>query len=252
MRPTIDLDWWRAAEGYHLVRQEPDNAPVKVKNEWGDEDPWKYTPLADAGGYFRPEYRPLVDKILRAREQEPYERETWDSLWICPKSGEFEPVRPFHGAPDLFKEFAAIQTPEQVLDFVNRNGLLGSGMEEDVGYILDRAGGAHGLLVRRNHEIADNQQFAHHLVDAHMAVSVQQVGPNQPMTLTFRPRSLLDGLRLQLAYGFTEEDPPRACRHCGKIFEGRRPDATFCSPKCRERWFSLERTRRKHRAKPGR
>jgi hypothetical protein len=85
----------------------------------------------------------------------------------------------------------------------------------------------------------------------HIAVLVKQAGPYEPMTLTFRPNSLLDGLRLQHAYAYAEEHPPRICRHCGKLFEGRRADAVYCSPQCKETWFSHERTRKKRRAKLG-
>ena len=252
MRPTIDLEWRRDPQGYVLVHE-----PSPGDDE--EED----TPLADAGGYFRPEYRALVDKFLRWKYQ-PWpprdpglwaREERWDSLQIVGKSCKDVPLRPFDGAPNLFRDFAEIQSPEQALAFVNRNGLPGSGSREDLCYILDRAQGAHNLLVRRNERLANHEPFvppgrARSLGDVNVSVLIKQADPSEAPILIFCPKTLLDGLRLQLAYAFTEERPPRACRQCGRSIENPRKNATYCSPKCKETWFSLERTRRKHRAIP--
>src|SRR5215831_14049239 len=117
MRPTIDLVWTRDPEGYVLT-----NAELKWNPEAG-ENLKEHTPLADAGGYFLPEYKPLVDEDVRrqrktrAREGRAYfpEEDSEDDLWleIGGKSGKLVRFRPFEGAPNLFRDFAEIQTPEE-------------------------------------------------------------------------------------------------------------------------------------------
>jgi hypothetical protein len=242
MKPTIDLVWKRDAEGYDMVKAERD--------EWAEDDElptWKYTPLADAGGYLLPEYKLLVDEAVR-RGLDPGD-EWW--LEIRGKSGKDVPFRPFDGAPNLFRDFADIQTPEQALAFVNRNGLLAP-PHESPRDVLEGAQIMHDLLVKRGGWIANREPLIPPGQErrlGYMELVLRQADPNEAPTLIFRPRTLLDGLFLQMSHVLAEEHPPRACRQCGKWFEGRRADAAFCSEKHRRAWYSLERTRRKHRAK---
>jgi hypothetical protein len=249
MRPIIDLKWQRDAEGYVLVKAEwkRDRTPESSK------DPWKYTPLACARGYLLPEYKLLVDEAMRMPRRDDW----W--LEIHGKSGKNVPFQPFDGAPNLFRDFEEIQTPEQLLAFVNRNGLL---MSKPLGarHLLEPRHGLrfaqimHDLLVKRSGWIANGEP----LISAgserrlgRMEIVLRQASPREAPTLTFRPIQLIDGLFLQMSYALAGEHPPRACRQCGKLFEGRRLDAAYCSPQCKERWFSLERTRKKYRTKSG-
>jgi hypothetical protein len=252
----------RDAEGYDLVKAE-------MGISTGGET--KYTSLADAGGYFLPEYKLLVDEaereyrkkflrpprvkgqLLAYDDGEGDDGEVW-WLEIHGKSGKDVPFRPFEGSPNLFRHFAEIQTPEEALAFVNRNGLPTRNSQQ-FRNIQDSAQRVHDLLVKGSQRIGNREPLvppgpARSLGDVNVAVLIKQADPREAPTLIFRPKTLLDGLRLQLAYAFTEERPPRACRQCGRLIENPRKNATYCSPKCKETWFSLERTRRKHRANP--
>jgi hypothetical protein len=222
MKPTIDLDWWRDAEGYVLK---------------------KFS---------------LEELLSRSGAKDDHDRDmavsVANKLWIHGMSGKSVPFRPFDGSPELFKEYAAIQRPEQALAFVASNGLLTDPGPDfrmaSAHSIVEDAQLMHDMRVLRSEWIAKGGRLARpgdEFSFADMEAVLKPVGPLGMPTLIFRPKTLRDGLWLQAAYDFADEHPPRACQQCGKVFEGRRADAAFCSEEHRRAWYSLERTRKKHR-----
>src|SRR5690242_18073337 len=81
---------------------------------------------------------------------------TW---WIRGKSGKRRPVRPFERAPELYREFEAIQRPDQALAFVGRYGLITKidQPQEPVSMILREAQLMHDWLVSCSERTAANQ-----------------------------------------------------------------------------------------------
>ncbi len=66
--------------------------------------------------------------------------------------------------------------------------------------------------------------------------------------IEYRPRSLLDGMRLQLALHLLGHREVKYCAYCNEPFEvgvgtGKRLDARFCSPEHRIRFNSQKRTK---------
>jgi hypothetical protein len=267
VKPTIDLNWQRDADGYFLgeIKRlayyfdpryerdilEPMGEPIPP---WEDTEEISYLPPAPeeiaAFEAMRKEQAP--GGCLHGLDTATIAPLTW--TWIHGKSGKLVPVRPLDDEPALFKKFEAIRSAGEALAFVNRYGLPGEGEWQSVEAVLFKAEQLRNWRVRRSYNMASSEPLLAPNREVHLSdikVMLGSVSDAGPLAITFSPRSLLDGLKLQMGYAIAEERPPRACRHCGTWFDGRRADAVFCSEEHRRAWYSLERTRKKHRAKPG-
>jgi hypothetical protein len=184
--------------------------------------------------------------------------------------------------PTLYLEFAKAQTPEGLLDFVNRFGRLThdkvkkgqDGWEverqgDDVRFVLSRAEViSMALEMLRGHignlptwqggtyeqEVPSLGKGAKLIGGIPIGARLSATLAPDPMTgawqLQLRPPTLLDAILLQFGQALTSNAVLRSCDHCGRWFEagvgsGRRADAKYCSDRCRIEHKSLERTLRK-------
>lgn len=144
----------------------------------------------------------------------------------------------------------------ELLDFANKFGLLtkdGYGRGDNVGMILEEAGKMRRVLTA----LSKDNDHARVLRKAGIArlslgnpvdVAVVPDDDTGRIKLSFRPRSLLDGLWLQMASAIGSGAVVRSCRLCGEWFEAgpgtdRRADSQFCSAGHKADYFSLQRSR---------
>jgi hypothetical protein len=56
-------------------------------------------------------------------------------------------------------------------------------------------------------------------------------------TIVWDFHSLLLGIQMMLSFMITDETKPlRICKHCDKAFVAERPNAVFCSPRCKNQY----------------
>ena len=133
----------------------------------------------------------------------------------------------------LFKRFAEIKTPEDVLKFVETYGPLTYAGLRGKGDIVE--------------EIIDEARDMRNGVRKHLGklnVSIDTTADEA--MLNVRPACLLDAIWLQYAQANPRTRPRRQCgeRFLFGAAAGRRRDAQFCSDECRKRFNSLKRSRR--------
>jgi hypothetical protein len=178
----------------------------------------------------------------------------------------------------LYLEFAKAQTPEGLLDFVNRFGRLtpdkvkmgqdGPEVErqgDDVRFVLGRAKMISMMLEMLRGQIGNPPKwqggpFEYEAagfkviggipIPARLGASLAPDPMTGALQLKLLPPTLLDAIWLQLGQALTSNADLKQCGHCLTWFEagvgtGRRADAKFCSDKCRIDHKSLERTRKK-------
>jgi hypothetical protein len=169
------------------------------------------------------------------------------------KAGSYRPLEQFE---TLYAIFAKVSKARELIDFANKFGPLtkdGYGRGDNVGMILEDAGTMRRVLTA----LSKDSDHARTLRKAGVArlslgnpVDVAVV-PDQDtgrIKLSFQPRSLLDGLWLQMASAIGSGAVVRSCRLCGEWFEAgpgtdRRADAQFCSAGHKADYFSLQRSR---------
>lgn len=180
----------------------------------------------------------------------------------------------------LYLEFAKVQTPEQLLGFVNRFGRLTSNklkkgqdgweverLGDDVNFVRGHAKTISMTLEMLRGHVGDLPKWRGGQFECEVpsfGKGAKMVGgipiparlgaslAPDPMTgtwqLKLQPPSLLDAIWLQLGQAIAGSADLKQCSHCGEWFEagansGKRRDAKFCSAKCKTRYFSLERSR---------
>jgi hypothetical protein len=169
------------------------------------------------------------------------------------KAGSYRPLEQFE---TLYAIFAKVSKARELIDFANKFGPLtkdGYGRGDNVEMILEDAGTMRRVLTA----LSKDNDHARVLRKAGVArlslgnpVDVAVV-PDQDtgrIKLSFQPRSLLDGLWLQMASAIGSGAVVRGCRLCGEWFEAgpgtdRRADAQFCCPSHKTDHFSLQRSR---------
>jgi hypothetical protein len=209
-RIAVQLDWWRDPKGYRLVETGRPKMQCVVRNGTGHG----------------PE-----DFVL---------------------------LRPLDSTDVLFRIFAnEATTPNGVLDFVRRFGSLTwagwSATEgEPVPYAISDAD--HMRQVLRYWATSRAQPDEPFVPQTGRPVSLDAMVVWDPIVKTLkwelRPKTLLDGLWLQLGQALTANVQIRQCERCGNFFEagrgtGRRLDAKFCSDEHRVAFNSLKRSREK-------
>jgi len=151
--------------------------------------------------------------------------------------GTTETYKPLDGHENPLGQFASLDSPEELLEFVRKFGpLTFEGMDgskgENVESVLQQARLVSKLLRAAKHE--------HYPLDLPeeppaigLAIRIGEAGPEGPL-LKLGPRTLLDAIWLQLAHVLAGDGEIRHCLHCGVSFaaggqSGRRQDAKFCS-----------------------
>jgi len=172
---------------------------------------------------------------------------------------DFEHCRPLSSTDSLFRIFANIATtPTGVLEFVQRFGpLTEAGQDPDLGddVRLVVSNAQHmGQLLRYFSGKEKQPHLAASRFQATQGISIEAQVIWDPATMApkweLRPRTLLDGLWLQLGQALTSGGRISQCEHCGNWFEagrktGRRLDAKFCCDQHRTAFNSLKRSRDK-------
>jgi hypothetical protein len=132
----------------------------------------------------------------------------------------------------LYAQFANVKTQEDLLDFVNRFGLLYEVVTVDIADALKNAELFRLWLSYDAEAIArwagpNGKEFGR------VAVFIVRDQVTGEPRFQYRPPSLLSALWLQLMGALMRQRPFRECLHCGAWFEvgpgtGRRIDAKFC------------------------
>ena len=142
--------------------------------------------------------------------------------------------------PMLYKEFANLKTPDELLEFITEYGPLTS--KNEIWKLLDVAAQMKDIMHKKTTPpiwpVAD------------LRASI--VTDKGAIAIKVRPARLLDALWLQLGQALSGGAQFRKCERpgCGEWFpvggkSGRRLVARFCTDKCRIEHNSLERTRKK-------
>ena len=173
---------------------------------------------------------------------------------VVPNGGKRIAYRPLDRFDQLYMAFAGVQTPENLLHFIENYGpLTAHGLQPDRGdrvpFVLGQAAMFRDWLDanhRRRKELVagvgeDGEKFGS--LDFSLTANTSGV-----VRLRVFPRTLLSALRLQLAQTLSGGTKIRACLHCGKWFEAgpgtdRRLDAKFCSDDHRVLYNSLKRSK---------
>lgn len=190
---SFDFTWYKDPKGYRLVPGKP------VKRRPGQS---------------------ILDAVLEMPAAEV------EAARIVGNGGRREATTPLR-IETLFVQFSKIETPEQVLRFVQTHGPLTGGKVGD----------------RVKDVIAEAREMRHGVSKSlgKLLVSIETTrGETQ---LRVRPACLLDALWIQYAQA---NAPSRQCPQCGGRFlvADRRRDAKFCADECRVKFNSLKRSRR--------
>jgi hypothetical protein len=162
----------------------------------------------------------------------------WTEARIVGVGGQLQRLHLIH-YPMLFKEFANVKTPQDLLAFVTKYGpLTPSRKGDEIPPLLDEAASMKDCFKRgvKKLPVWPNLK-AWFATDAKGTVS-----------LKISPVRLLDAIWLQLGQALSEGAQWRQCEHCGDWFpvggkSGRRLVARFCSDQHRIDFNSLERSR---------
>jgi hypothetical protein len=164
--------------------------------------------------------------------------------------GSVETYKPLEGHENPLGQFASLESPETVLDFVRKFGpLTFEGMDEskgeNVGTALQQA-----RLMSQVLRAAKHEQYPLDMPEEptpiSLAIKIGEAGLERPF-LKLEPRTLLDAIWLQLAQILAGDGEIRHCRYCGVWFaaggrSGRRQDAKFCSDEHRIAFNNQRRT----------
>jgi hypothetical protein len=171
---------------------------------------------------------------------------------IVPRGGQSIAYKPLE-LDELYARFAAVHTPEDVLEFIRRFGPLtrfGSDRGEIVSDVLDHAAAFRSFLSYDEEHKRELALWAG--ADGKRVGQLDLVLGQDPasgaLRLQLRPPSLLAGLWLQLGQKLSGNRPFRECPYCRTWFEtgpgtGRRLDATFCTDDHRVLFNSRKRSK---------
>jgi hypothetical protein len=163
--------------------------------------------------------------------------------------GDTEIYKPLEGHENPLGQFASLQSPEGVLDFIQRFGpLTFEGMDGKKGENVDSAL-QQAQLMSKVLRAAEQAHYPIEKPDKPTAVSltinIGDSGLDRPF-LKLEPRTLLDAIWLQLARVLAGDGEIRHCLYCGVWFaaggqSGRRQDAKFCSDEHRIAYHNQRR-----------
>ena len=190
-------------------------------------------------------------------------------LIIVPNGGHSDSIkyRPFAGGGELWKAFASVKSPKELLRFVNYHGPLRTDHPpsppnpkmfvlsgESVRSILDCAKMFRELLLLKAQ--GDPRKLASYFgsnkpADLRFGGAIGHVelvcDPSTGLQLKMRPRNLLGALWCQLGLKLSNATL-RTCRACGEVFEvgagtRLRADAEFCCREHKVEYFNRHRPR---------
>jgi hypothetical protein len=175
---------------------------------------------------------------------------------LVPLGDKAAPYRPLEQFETLYAIYARVTKARELLDFANKFGPLtndGFDRGDNVEGILDDAANMRRLLtaLSKNDDharILRKLGIARFSLERTVDVGLVPDDDTGRIKLSFQPRSLLDGLWLQMASAIGSGAVVRSCRLCGEWFEAgpgtdRRADAQFCSARHKADYFSLQRSR---------
>jgi hypothetical protein len=242
----IDFEWWRdpRRRGYQLRAKNADQVEY--------HPPLSRPNLPKLPGQWGLAYHPYGIRVLRAPDHTPlYVVRVGDG-----KPNELQAYRPLDCYESLYAEFARVNSPEDVLDFIERFGpLTREGLDARKGELVNGAL-VHAEAIRELLADSSSGDGRHRLAVigqanpfAGLVVSLDIDPADTSLRLRLAPASLLDALWLQAVQELSSGATVRQCRHCGHWFEtgartGRRLDAKFCSDKHRIAFNSLKRAKR--------
>jgi hypothetical protein len=200
-------------------------------------------------------YRLSVEEIPGQECSSPGSR----AEWIVPKSDSTVGYRPFARGAEIYAAFSSIETPADLLKFVNLHGYLTWGAINPYPHLTDDAtyqkfprgepislGLAEAKMFREILDLRDRREMTrlashfkskiHGFVDGGQAGRVELLpDPKIGIRMRITPPTLLGALWYQLALHLNDATL-RRCRHCNKYFRAGagtnlRADAIFC---CRE------------------
>jgi len=195
-------------------------------------------------------YVPLGIMVLPGPEGKAHK-----ALYVVGADDDLTPYRPLEAYGSLFIEFAKLETPDDVLRFIQRYGALTEmGQRNRPGELVEGVL-AHAAAMRRLLLFEETgRENKANLVDmqvnpfSELRVTLAFDPTTGALTERFIPSSLLDALWLQAVQKLRGGAVVRQCRHCGQPFEagagtGRRLDAVFCSEAHKIAFHSLKRSR---------
>jgi hypothetical protein len=220
-KPTlmIHLDWERDAAGYELLPEEA-RSPVHG----------------------------ITESLLGAASALP--------MRVVPRGGKLVAYRPLD-LDELYARFAAVYSPEDVVDFINKYGLLtklssSPGIGDIVPEVLDHAAAFRSFLSYDGEQGTELALWAGSEGKwlGQLNLVLAQNPASGALSLQLRPPTLLAGLYLQLGQKLSGHRPFRECPYCKTWFEtgpgtGRRLDATFCTDDHRVLFNSRKRSNRR-------
>lgn len=197
--------------------------------------------------------------------------------WIVPNSGERVIYRPFDENDMLCIGFAAVRTPEKLLEFIQFHGPLTRTLPvwgDLVAAGLRSARQFHDLLTCRekgpkklsavfNAQIRDSRVRAHQteglppsppadydfgVLDRWIGTAHLVADPVRGVHLKIMTDVFIGALWWQLGQKLSGGANIRTCRHCAALFEsgpgtGRHVDTNFCCDEHKVKYFSLARTK---------
>jgi hypothetical protein len=186
--------------------------------------------------------RPWKDMPLGMLAAVVYDHPSAKPMWVVRRNGgKLRSYRPL-AVDTLYKIFRRIETPEEVLDFIQKFGSLTQyGAMPDRGdpvlHVLEDAQRFRDWLNGNNN--AKGGYFTH--LEASLVTDVSGA-----LRLRVMPNDLMSALWLQLALNLSKANL-RTCLHCGEPFEvgvgtSRRADAKFCLDKHRVEFNSRKRS----------
>jgi hypothetical protein len=179
------------------------------------------------------------------------EEKSGASLYVAlttSEAGSKKMVAPLENSPELYLIFVrSVSAPENVLEFVQRYGPLTLD-----GYDPARGDNVDLVLLQARSMLAMVQAAEARNPKVGFRIPIMAGVHFDPKTAHYRwrmePRTLLDGLWLQLGQAVTRGVEIAQCKHCGSWFEcgggtGRRVGAMFCSEEHKIAFHSLKRSR---------
>jgi hypothetical protein len=162
---------------------------------------------------------------------------------IAAKGVRLEPYQPLKEFPDLFAQFAAIQSADDAIKFVKNFGpLTERGLPTERG--SQGKGDTFTIIVGQSQAMASGTL---HVGSVLCSLNTGLVAGHDGIHLIAEPNNLLDALWLQYAEARAAGLANR-CKQCKRLFAtgpdaGRRRGAEFCSIECKTKYHSLQRSR---------
>ncbi len=156
--------------------------------------------------------------------------------------------RPLEERSALFMEFAEVpKTPEGVLEFADRYGLIESHFGPDCAFWYPHIDAVAHVVASWRHGAGKSFVEAWNALPLGIcATRLVDRGRGAPPALAMVPASLLSAIYLQLGQTVANANDVTQCRWCATWFvhgtgTGRRRTALYCSDRCRKAAFRQEK-----------